>query len=110
MQPNHILNVAVFTNASMGADATSSSQNVNETTTIAVQAVWSAGSTPVGELILQTSNDNVTFTDTDSRNVSGNTGSIMWNIDRPGYGFVRLFYDRTSGSGTLNASVNGKRI
>ena len=109
MQPNHILNSQIFSATSMGADATSTAVNINEVVTMAIQAVWSDGSTPVGVLILQVSNDGDTYTDADSQNVSGNSGSIIWNVERPGYGYVRLFYDRTSGSGTLNARLNGKR-
>lgn len=108
MQPNHLIHTSVFTNAVMTADRTSTVVDFREVIRGSAQITWT-GTAPVGTIILQTSNDNVTFTDSDSRNVSGNSGSIMWNQDSVGYEFIRFFYDFTSGTGTLNAIVTGKR-
>lgn len=40
--------------------------------------------------------------------ISGNSGNGLIDIDAMGGYAVRLVYTRTSGTGTLNATVNGK--
>lgn len=108
MQPNHIMKLPLFDAVVMTEDRTSTAINVNEIVTLAVQATWT-GTSPVGSLVLQASNDGTTYVDVNSQSVSGNSGSIMWNVERPGWGFVRLFFDWTSGTGSLSANINGKR-
>jgi len=108
-QPYHLFNDALIDAQSMSSDITSDPYNINEAISFSVQAIWSNGSSPVGDFVLQGSNDNSTFTDLTSGSVSGNSGSILINVEKPAYAWIRLFYDRTSGSGTLTAIVNGKR-
>lgn len=105
-----LFNNQIVTDGSMGADVTSSTQEIMGARSISVQCVWSAGSTPVGFTILQGSLDNINFTDLDSSSlgVSGNTGSNFYNVDLPAYPYIRVFYDRTSGSGTLNVKISAK--
>ncbi len=93
----------------MGADITSTAVDVKESRSYAVQAVWSAGTSPVGVLYLQGSLDNVTYTDITSSAVSGNTGSILINVELPAYQYIKVFYDRTSGTATMTAKVNIKQ-
>jgi hypothetical protein len=107
--PVFMFNDLIISDQSMGGDVTSTVVDISEAGTIAVQAVWSAGSTPIGSAILQASLDDVTYTDVSSSAVTGNSGSILFNLDEPGYRYLRLFYDRTSGSGTLNARMTAKR-
>jgi hypothetical protein len=105
----------IFTNASMAANATSEVTFViNYPRAVAmrnysVQAIWSAGSTPIGVLKLQATNDGTNWVDIGGSEaaVNGNTGSFMWNISDHSYDQVRLFYLRASGSGTLNAFFKG---
>lgn len=97
-----------ITAASMGADATGTGLDVAEATYIAVQSVWSAGSTPVGFILVQASNDDSTYTTIDSQAVSGNTGSLMYKASDVGYRYVRAYYSRTSGSGTLSVKIAAK--
>jgi len=98
-------------NVSMSSTITSNSVPIREVNVLGVQFIWT-GSSPVGYTQLEFSNDNVNFTPDNEtfQNVSGNTGSNgvnYWNI---GFQWVRLSYVYTSGSGTLNATINGKRV
>jgi len=107
----HEFNQTIISGGNLGADITSTSQNLNSIHHFAVQFIWTGASTPVGTVILQGSNDNITFTDiSDSLlAVSGNSGSCLINYDLPSFGFVRLKYTRTSGSGgTVTCTINGK--
>ena len=81
MQTNRIFNVALIDAESMGADITSESYDISEAIGYSVQAVWSAGSSPVGSFIIQGSNDGTNFTDIVASAVSGNSGSLMFNVE-----------------------------
>jgi hypothetical protein len=100
----------VFQSASMGASIASDPISVDNFKGFAIQAVWSAGSTPVGVLTLESSHDGTNWdTVLDSeKDVSGNSGSESWNVPDADYPLVRVYYTRTSGSATLAASFNGK--
>lgn len=105
----------ILTNGSMGGDVTSSAVvivNYPKATAMlnySIQAVWSAGSTPIGILKLQATNDGTNWVDVGCSNatVTGNSGSVMYSIASHAYDQVRLTYVRTSGSGTLNAYFKG---
>ncbi len=97
-------------------DATGTLVDDNESTSI--QFVWSDGSSPVGTVKLQISNDlkdkvadvtNWTDVTGSSSAVSGNSGSIAWNVDHA-YRFIRMVYTRTSGSATGSVQVQSKSI
>lgn len=103
-----LFNSDTITAASMGADVTGTALDVAEATQVAVQSVWSAGSSPVGAMIVEVSNDGTNFTSIDSQAVSGNTGSLIYNSNVVGYRYIRAFYDRTSGSGTLTVKISAK--
>lgn len=111
--PIHLFNEYVIEDEAMDADITSSSKNVNEAVSYAVHAIWSDGSSPVGTLDLQASNDDddASFTSILSAPyaVSGNSGKLIINVEKHGYGYIRIVYTRTSGDGTLNVKVNAKR-
>lgn len=105
---NFLFNSNSITAASMGADATGTGLDVAEATHVAVQSVWSGGSTPVGLLLVQASNDDSTYTTIDSQAVSGDSGSLIYKASDVGYRYIRAFYDRTSGSGTLSVKISAK--
>lgn len=109
--PIHLYQNTIISAQSMGGTVTSDSTNINTAISVCIQAIWSAGSTPVGTMVLQASNDNSTWTEVtgSSLAVSGATGSNMWNVEKPAYGYIRMVYTRSSGSGTLNATINAKR-
>lgn len=110
---------SVMTNASMAGDITSSVTVITNITQISYQAVWSAGSTPVGTLSVQVSNDYSQNADGTVRNagswstatsgsVSGNTGTGFFQLDTTTSHAIRLIYTRASGSGTMNTVIVGK--
>lgn len=96
-------------------------------TKFSYQAVWSAGSTPVGTIALQVSDDyklnatggvqnvgtwttvvmSVSGAFVTSVPVSGNSGSDFIDAESGAYA-VRIVYTRASGSGTLNAYITAK--
>ncbi len=87
-----------------------------------------AGSTPIGIIQAQVSNDYSENADGSVKNsgtwnvipfdlngsivtsipITGNTGNGFIDIDQTGAYAVRLLYTKTSGTGTLSAIVNGK--
>lgn len=109
-QPLHLYNTPLIVDTTMGGDITSPSKEIESTRSFCVQFYWT-GTTPVGSVMLQGSLDNSHFNDiTDSiLPVTGNSGSCMINVELPAYGFVRVKYTRTSGTGTANCYINGKQ-
>ena len=76
---------------------------------LCIQAAWS-GSSPVGVLKLKGSVDNVTFTDiaSQSQNVSGSTGNLIYDLGTCSFPYVQVLYTKTSGTGTLAVTFYGK--
>lgn len=118
----------VITDGSMAADITSEPTILELISGASYTVEWS-GTSPVGDLILQGSNDyalnpNGSVKDSGtwvtmyvsinggspagSMPISGNTGTGLIEIDRTNVYAIRLFFDRTSGTGTLNAVIKGK--
>lgn len=88
---------------------------------VSFQSLWTAGSTPVGVLKLQGSDDLVkdcstvtNWTDvpaaaySGTTAVSGNAGASLLTASNLGVKCLRLVYTNTSGTGTLNATYFGK--
>lgn len=118
---------SVITSGSMAADITSSVTVLQSLSRVSYAVSWS-GTTPVGTLAVQVSNDYAlnstggvansgTWTSVEltlagvpvsSIPVTGNTGTGFINVDGIAAYAVRLFYDAASGTGTLNATINGK--
>lgn len=81
-----------------------------------------AGTAPVGVMSVQVSNTYSQYADGTVRNagnwttltlsappaVSGNTGNGFIDVDATGAFAIRLVYTRTSGVGTMNATISGK--
>lgn len=108
-QPIHLFNITVFDAESMATTVTSDSLNIQQAAGYAVQAVWS-GTSPVGTFTVEASNDNINFTSILNSPVaiSGNTGSLMINVENAFYGFIRVVYTATSGSGSLTVHINAQ--
>lgn len=118
---------SVITNGDMSANITSQVTILQSITGVAYAVSWS-GSTPVGTLSVQVSNDyslnqsgtvqntgtwttiylNVNGTPATTIAVSGNTGSGVADIEKTMVYAIRLIYTAGSGTGTLNAVINGK--
>lgn len=102
-----IYNTPIVTNGSMSSNVTSPVIDLSKTDGYSVSATWTGS--PVGTIKLQVSRDNVTFFDypSSATAVSG-PGNAMWEITTAFYGYVKLAYVFSSGSGTLNAGILGK--
>lgn len=88
---------------------------------VSYEVLWS-GTTPIGTVSVQVSNDYSQYADGSVNNpgnwtdlplsstpsVSGNTGTGFIDIDASAGYALRLVYNRTSGVGTLNVIVSGK--
>jgi len=121
--------IQILTNGNMAGSVNSIGVDLNQVALYSIQASWS-GSTPVGTLTLEVSNDIVpvassssspvgsdpaanvvnwsTYTGS-STSVNGN-GNFLWNVTDVGYRWVRVKYTRVSGSGTINVTYSGKGV
>lgn len=101
----------------MGADITTDVTNVQFSDNLGIQVSWT-GTAPVGEIFIQTSNDYTalnagTWSDLDFGvpiTVTGNSGNHVISINQVPFVAIRLFYDRTSGTGTMTASLVMKTV
>lgn len=107
-RPLLIFSTSVITAGSMAGNLTSTAQNLDFVNSYCIQTRWT-GTTPVGTLSFQLSNDGTNYTEFRSLAVSGNTGSDALNVEIPAYSWVQVVYTRTSGTGTMNMVINGKQ-
>ena|ERR1700722_16602772 len=107
--PYHIANTTIINNQSMASNISSSIVNINEVILIGIIAHWS-GSSPVGTLNINASNDGINFDTIGSVPVSGNTGVDSINCQELGFGFLQVVYTATSGTGNLTVSCNQKSL
>ncbi len=113
--------VQIITNGTMAsATVTSIGVDINQIYTFAIQAVYTGS--PVGTFKLQVSCDKVlpasgtdpaanvlNWTDyTGSSQDISAAGDFAWLVNPAGYRWIRLVYTKASGSGVLNATLNGK--
>lgn len=106
--PIQLFHTTAISAVSMGTDITSSSINVDEAYHAAVHWVYASGAAPTGSLIIQASNDNTNWFVVSTTAITDN-GNTLINLPSIGYSWLRLFWDYTSGTGTLTAVVNAKR-
>jgi hypothetical protein len=72
-----------------------------------IQAVWTGS--PVGTLSLQSSADGVNWdTIANSSQAINGAGHFTWNYTGAFFPYVQLVYSKTSGTGTLNATLSYK--
>lgn len=118
---------SVITSGNIAGSLTSSPTVIQGISMLSYSYSWT-GSTPVGAISIQVSNDyalnpdgsvqnagtwnTITFTlsgsSVTSAPVSGNTGNGFIDIDQSGAYAIRTVYTRTSGTGTLQAIICGK--
>lgn len=113
---------SVITNGNMAGNITSAVTVIQNLSMISYDVSWT-GSTPVGVMSVQVSNtysQNMDGTVKNAGNwstlllspanpaVSGNTGNGAIDVMATGFYAIRLVYTRTSGTGTMNATINGK--
>jgi hypothetical protein len=96
---------------SMGADVTSASVDVKYSDNIGVQLVFTG--TPTGNFYVQGTIDGDTWTALDFGTIptaTGADGDHLLNMNNLPYQKIRIFYDRTSGSGSLTVWVMAKTL
>lgn len=99
---------SISSSGDMSGNITSSTVNLDFHIMASIQAVWTG--TPTGTIKLQQSNDASNWTDISgaSQATGGAAGSVCFNLNLAPMKYVQLVYTRTSGSGTLNATVEAK--
>lgn len=104
------LNAHTINAQDLSVDITSDTLEVKEVNKVSVQWIWT-GSSPVGTGHIQVSNNGTDWKtlSTNDTSVSGNTGNDMVNLPDIAYAYLRLLYAHTSGTGSLDAYVSGKR-
>lgn len=108
-------NFTLIDNVAMTSDIDSTPIELNSIVLLSLQAVWTGS--PVGVLNLQATNypsnqssnivttwTNITLSDVDINGPS----NTLYNLSEMGYNRLRLVYTRTSGTGTLTVTANGK--
>jgi hypothetical protein len=108
--PLSLLNEMVITNGDMSADITSPALDLKEAVSYSIQAYWT-GTAPEGTLDVQGSNDDSHYTSILPSNVvvSEDDNSILINVEKHAYAYIKVFYIADSGVGTLNVRINAKR-
>lgn len=79
---------------------------------VAIVASWT-GSSPVGTLLVQVSNDQVVWQNLDfgsAISISGNSGSHDLIMNQLPHTYIRAAYVKTSGTGTLACSISIKQV
>jgi hypothetical protein len=108
----------VIDSGSMAGNITSSTTNVTNLDSITYIPQWS-GTTPVGELFVDVrhnvgispdgfNSDWVELDFGESIAVSGNTGAHTITVETKAFSEIRLRYVRSSGTGTMQATISGE--
>ena len=104
----NITNKLIVTSGDMSGNISSGPIDISTLSNYAVQFTWS-GTTPVGTVAVQISNDGVNFDNLSAPvAVSGNSGTKVIKDSESGYKFIQAVYTFTSGVGSLNVILNGK--
>ncbi len=119
---------SVITAGDMSTASITSSPTILQSLTLVNYAVTWSGTSPVGTLAVQASDDyaltpggavqnagtwntlplDLAGASVTSIPITGNSGNGMIDIDGLGAYAIRLVYTKGSGTGTLNATINGK--
>jgi hypothetical protein len=105
--PMFRINVKVFEQVSMGVSLMSQVIDISEVVGYCVHAIWSG--TPTGQIITEGSNDGVNFVSVNQQNTAGAAGQHLLNVEHQHYRYVRIRFNRVSGSGLLDCYVSGKQ-
>lgn len=117
LDPHIVINAV-----SMATDIISDVTVVKKLSMISYDISWTAGTAPVGVMSVQVSNTYSQNADGTVRNagnwttvtlssptpVSGSAGNGFIDVDATGAFAMRLVYTRTSGTGTMSATISAK--
>lgn len=93
----------------MSSDVTSEVVNVEYMDNVGIQAVYSGS--PVGDLKIEVSQDETNWDELTSVTVNiSAAGSSTINLNQVPFAYIRVFYDSTSGSGSLTVTLTAKEI
>lgn len=124
-QGNIVLTISRSPIANINSSFNTDAVNLISAYAYSIQLTWASGSTPVGTFTLQGSNDsgdaspgqgtvqpiNFTTISGSSQAISGNTGSILYDVPQCSYRWVRLVYTSNSGTATVTAAnINVKGV
>ena len=91
----------------MSADVTSSAVDLSKVDGYAVFAKWTGA--PVGTIKLEVGLDGQNYVEyPGSATAVNGAGDALWEVTTAFYDKVRVKYERTSGTGSLNVQINGK--
>jgi len=103
----------------LSTDQTSQYTNIQFLDNVGITVLWT-GTSPVGQITVQGSNDpnnGVTaptnWVDLDfgsTINISGNSGGHLININQRSFGWIRMIYTAVSGTGTMSATLNATQL
>lgn len=97
----------LLTAQSVGASFTSGNITAKLLDRFSVHCTISGGGSPVGTLLLQYSNDGTNWADdTDSQVAISADGDTLFNVSDVGFVYARVKYTRTSGTGSMTATVH----
>jgi len=106
----YINNQTYISSGDMSADVTGGSVDGARMSKVSATCVNTAGSSPSGTLYLQTSNDGSTWVNsavaTATAAISAAETNVLYQDLYERY--VRVFYDRTSGSASLDVAISLK--
>ena len=109
---HNILYSPILRSASMDTDQVGTPIGIQSITCYAVHAFWTGFGGDAGALItMYGSNDGVNFTAVSSTNPTGTSGSVLLNVEKAGYRFVRVDYTQTTTpAGSISINISGKVI
>lgn len=102
----------VITDGDMSGSLTSEITNVTNLDNVGYIVEWS-GSSPSGQIEVEIQSGPSGWAPLDfgsTISVSGNTGSIILNINQIPFENIRLKYTASSGTGTLNVTLSSKVV
>ena len=116
---NFLNSYSILNNVLMTGNQTSGAVQVPYLDNIGLQAVWT-GTTPVGALVVECTEDDTTNTLITSTwtaldfgsaiSVSGNSGNHIINMNQLPYKAVRVRYVFTSGTGNITVKITAKML
>lgn len=93
---------------SMSASITGEVLDLSETIGFCLQADWSGA--PVGNIITEGSLNGTSFFQIESKPTGGAAGTHGLNFERAHFPFLRIRFDRSSGTGALTLKISAKRL
>jgi hypothetical protein len=103
----------VITDGDMTGNLTSAETNVTNLDNVGYLVEWSDGATPVGTITVEVQSGPSGWCALDFGSpiaVSGNSGSIVLNINQIPFENIRLNYVAGSGGATLNVTLSSKVV